>query len=52
MQYVPSRAVAEEVVQDAWLAVIRGVDRFEQRSSLKTWLFRVLANVAKNTRGA
>lgn len=44
--YVPSRAVAEEVVQETWIAVMRGVDRFEGRSSLKTWIFRILANVA------
>lgn len=48
--YVPSRAIAEEVVQDAWLGVIRGVARFEGRSSLKTWIFRILTNSAK-TRG-
>ena len=48
--YVSSRAVAEEVVQEAWLAVLRGIDRFEGRSSLKTWLFRIVANTAK-TRG-
>jgi RNA polymerase sigma-70 factor (ECF subfamily) len=46
-QYVPSGAVAEEVVQETWLAVIRGIDRFEQRSSLKTWLFRILVNIAR-----
>lgn len=48
--FVPSRAVAEEVVQEAWLGVLRGLDRFERRSSLKTWIFRILTNVAK-TRG-
>jgi RNA polymerase sigma-70 factor (ECF subfamily) len=46
--YVPSRAVAEEVVQDTWIAVIRGVDGFEGRSSLKTWMFRILANQARS----
>jgi RNA polymerase sigma-70 factor, ECF subfamily len=46
-QYVPSRAVAEEVVQETWLAVIQGIDRFEQRSTLKTWLFRILVNIAR-----
>src|SRR5215216_4789410 len=46
--FVRSRAVAEEVVQDAWLGVLRGIDRFERRSSLKTWLFRILANVARS----
>src|SRR3954471_6747373 len=48
--YVPSTAVAEEVVQDTWIAVIRGIDRFEGRSSLRTWIFRILANQAR-TRG-
>jgi len=48
--YVSSRAVAEEVVQDAFLGVLTGIDRFEGRSSLKTWLFRILTNCAK-TRG-
>jgi RNA polymerase sigma-70 factor (ECF subfamily) len=50
-QYVPSRAVAEEVVQETWLAVIQGIDRFEGRSSVKTWLFSILVNIAR-TRGA
>jgi RNA polymerase sigma factor (sigma-70 family) len=44
--YVPSGAVAEEVVQDAWVAVLRGIDRFERRSSFRTWLFRILVNRA------
>ena len=48
--YVPSRAVAEEVVQDAWLGVLKGLDGFEGRSSLRTWIFRILVNIAK-TRG-
>jgi RNA polymerase sigma-70 factor (ECF subfamily) len=48
--YVPTRALAEEVVQEAWLGVLRGIDRFEGRSSLKTWIFRILVNTAK-TRG-
>ena len=48
--YVRTRAVAEEVVQEAWLGVIKGLDRFEGRSSLKTWIFRILTNIAK-TRG-
>jgi RNA polymerase sigma-70 factor (ECF subfamily) len=47
MMYVKSRAVAEEVVQDAWVGVLRGIDRFEGRSSLKTWIFRILTNTAK-----
>jgi RNA polymerase sigma-70 factor, ECF subfamily len=46
--HVRSRAVAEEVVQEAWLAVLQGIDRFEQRSSFKTWLFRILTNQAKS----
>src|SRR6187402_2960041 len=49
--YVPSYAVAEEVAQEAWLGVLNGLDRFEGRSSLKTWIFRILTNIAK-TRGA
>src|SRR5881392_3290904 len=48
--YVSSRAVAEEVVQEAWVGVLKGIGRFEGRSSLKTWLFRIVANTAK-TRG-
>jgi RNA polymerase sigma-70 factor (ECF subfamily) len=48
--YVSSRAVAEDVVQEAWLGVLKGIDRFEGRSSLKTWIFRIVANTAK-TRG-
>jgi RNA polymerase sigma-70 factor (ECF subfamily) len=49
--YVGSQAVAEEVVQEAWLGVLKGIDRFEGRSSLKTWVFRILVNRAM-TRGA
>ncbi|HEX2045414.1 MAG TPA: sigma-70 family RNA polymerase sigma factor [Gaiellaceae bacterium] len=45
--YVRDRAVAEEVVQETWLAVLQGIGRFEGRSSLKTWIFRILANRAK-----
>jgi len=48
--FVPSQAVAEEVVQETWLAVLQGITRFEGRSSLKTWLFHILTNRAK-TRG-
>jgi RNA polymerase sigma-70 factor, ECF subfamily len=48
--YVSSRAVAEEVVQEAWLGIIKGLDSFEGRSSLRTWMYRIVANVAK-TRG-
>jgi len=48
--YVPSYSVAEEVAQEAWLGVLNGLERFEGRSSLKTWIFRILTNIAK-TRG-
>src|SRR6266545_3521621 len=45
--YAPDRALAEEVVQETWLAVLTGIRRFEGRSSLKTWLFRILTNCAQ-----
>jgi RNA polymerase sigma-70 factor (ECF subfamily) len=48
--YVSTSAIAEEVVQDAWLGVLKGLERFEGRSSLRTWIFRILVNTAK-TRG-
>ena len=48
--YVSTQAVAEEVAQETWLAVLEGIGRFEGRSSLKTWIFRILTNRAK-TRG-
>jgi len=41
---VSDQAIAEEAVQDTWIGVVRGIDRFEGRSSLKTWLFRILVN--------
>jgi RNA polymerase sigma-70 factor (ECF subfamily) len=47
--FVPNQAVAEEVVQDTWLALLRGLDRFEGRSSLKTWLFSILVKQARTT---
>jgi RNA polymerase sigma-70 factor (ECF subfamily) len=48
--YVATDAVAEEVVQETWLGVLNGIDRFEGRASLRTWIFRILVNIAK-TRG-
>ncbi|HEX2112485.1 MAG TPA: sigma-70 family RNA polymerase sigma factor [Gaiellaceae bacterium] len=48
--YVRDRTVAEEVAQETWLGVVQGIDRFQGRSSLKTWIFRILTNTAK-TRG-
>jgi RNA polymerase sigma-70 factor (ECF subfamily) len=45
--YVRSTAVAEEVVQETWLGVLRGLERFRGESSVKTWLFRILTNQAK-----
>ena len=45
--FVSTEASAEEVVQDTWLAVIRGIDRFEGRASLRTWVYRILVNTAK-----
>ena len=50
--YVPTDAIADEVVQDTWIGVIRGIDSFEQRSSLKTWLYRILLNIARTKGGA
>ena len=48
--FVPTAALAEDVVGETWLGVVKGIDRFEGRSSLKTWIFRILTNIAK-TRG-
>jgi RNA polymerase sigma-70 factor (ECF subfamily) len=46
LRYVRTRAVAEEVVQETWVGVLHGLDRFEGRASLKTWIFRILTNRA------
>jgi RNA polymerase sigma-70 factor (ECF subfamily) len=45
--FVQSAAVAEEVVQETWLAVLEGISRFEGRSALRSWIFRILANRAR-----
>jgi RNA polymerase sigma-70 factor (ECF subfamily) len=45
--FVSSRAVAEEAVQETWLGVVRGIERFEGRASIRTWLYRILANQAR-----
>ncbi len=50
MMYVSDRGVAEEVAQETWLGVLQGLDRFEGRSALKTWIYTILINRAK-TRG-
>jgi RNA polymerase sigma-70 factor (ECF subfamily) len=47
LPFVATEAVADEVVQETWLAVIQGLERFEGRSSLKTWIFRILVNRAQ-----
>ena len=49
--FVSTAASAEEVVQDTWLAVLQGIERFEGRSSLQTWVYRILVNIARK-RGA
>jgi RNA polymerase sigma-70 factor (ECF subfamily) len=48
--YVATAAVADDVVQETWLAVVKGIDGFEERSAVSTWLYRILANIAR-TRG-
>jgi RNA polymerase sigma-70 factor (ECF subfamily) len=47
LAHVPSRAIAEEVVADTWEAVLTGIDRFEGRSALRTWIFQILLNKAR-----
>jgi RNA polymerase sigma-70 factor (ECF subfamily) len=49
LAHVPTRAAAEEAVQETWIAVLRGIDRFEGRAQLRTWIFRILTNVAIRT---
>jgi RNA polymerase sigma-70 factor, ECF subfamily len=46
--YVPSHEIAEEVVQETWIALVKGIGSFEGRSSLRTWLFTVMINIAKS----
>lgn len=46
--YVRTRAIAEEVVQDAWIGILKGLDRFEGRSTLRTWVLRIVANTARD----
>jgi RNA polymerase sigma-70 factor, ECF subfamily len=50
--YAPSREVAEECVQETWIAVLRGIDGFEGRSSLRTWICRILVNIARRRAAA
>ncbi len=45
--YVRTRALAEDVVQEAWLGVLKGLDRFEGRSSFRTWALTIVANIAR-----
>ena len=49
--YAPSQAVAEEIVQETWLAVLRGLDGFEGRAALHTWIARILVNIARRRSG-
>ncbi len=47
LAFVQSQSIAEEVVQETWMAVVTGIGRFEGRASVKTWLFKILTNIAK-----
>jgi RNA polymerase sigma-70 factor (ECF subfamily) len=49
--YSPSRAIAEETVQETWVAVVRGLDGFAGRASLRTWICRILVNIARRRAG-
>ena len=49
--YAPSQAVAEEIVQETWLAVLRGLDGFAGRAALRTWMARILVNIARRRSG-
>lgn len=51
MIYSPSRAIAEETVQETWLAVLRGLDGYAGRASLRTWVCRILVNIARRRAG-
>jgi RNA polymerase sigma-70 factor (ECF subfamily) len=52
MVYAPSREVAEECVQETWIAVLRGLDGFEGRASLRTWISRILVNIVRRRAAA
>jgi RNA polymerase sigma-70 factor, ECF subfamily len=47
LRFVRTPTLADDVVQEAWLGVLRGLDRFQERSSLKTWIYQIVANVAR-----
>ena len=47
LRFVRTQTLADDVVQEAWLGVLRGLDRFQERSALKTWIYQIVANVAR-----